>query len=137
MEPERMYPVVVLGRELPPWNGPSPYRSTQDPFHVLPFFHSNVLPAVWDRYHQWLRPAKAMDGTNVLVRFGSNEVTIADALSLAPGQWLTDNILHFFTNSMKRTFKIKSSAVVFFSFYFLTLLFNEGHAEESLEDAFS
>jgi Ulp1 family protease len=116
---------------------PFPYRSAQDPFNVLPLFHSHVLPAVWDRYHQWLRSAVAMDVTHVLVHFGTNRVTIGDALTLALEEWLTDNILHFFTNSMKSTFKIKSSAVVFFSSYFLTLLFNKGHADKSLEDTFS
>jgi hypothetical protein len=35
---------------------------------------------------------------------------------------------------MKWTFKIKISVLIFFSSYFLTLLFNEGHANANVED---
>ena len=38
---------------------------------------------------------------------------------------------------MKTTFKIKSPGSVFFSSFFLTLLFNEGHANANVEDTFS
>jgi Ulp1 family protease len=37
---------------------------------------------------------------------------------------------------MKRTFKIKRSFLLYFSSYFLTLLFNDGHAGPNVEDAF-
>jgi Ulp1 family protease len=78
----------------------------------------------------WLR----RDGSDADVRFGTNVVTVDDCL---PGQWLRVNVLHYFTSTMKRTFKIKSSGLVFFSSYFLTLLFNEGHSDANVEDTFS
>jgi Ulp1 family protease len=81
--------------------------------------------------------AARQDGNGVLVRFGTNVVTVENLLSLAPGQWLCDNMLHYFTNTMERTFKIKSPGLVFFSSYFLTLLFNEGHADANVENTFS
>jgi hypothetical protein len=79
-------------------------------------FRLQVLPGDWDGYRRWLRLAAHRDGTDVLVRFGTNVVTVEDCLSLAPGQWLRDNILHYFTSTMKRTFKIKSSGLGFFFF---------------------
>ena len=114
MEPEPTYPDVVSSTNLPPWSGPSPYQSMQDPFHVLPMFRLPVMPAEWDEYHRWLRLAKHQDGSDVLVKFGTNVVTVEDCRSLAPGKWLCDNILHYFTSTMKRTFKIKSPGLVFF-----------------------
>jgi hypothetical protein len=53
-----------------------------------------VSPADWDRYCQWLRLAEGQDGTNILVPFGTNVVTVDDCLSFAPGEWFRDNILH-------------------------------------------
>jgi hypothetical protein len=114
MEQEPVHPVVVSSTDLPPWSGPPPYRSVQDPFHVLPMFRLQVLPGDWDGYRWWLRLAARRDGSNVLVRFGTNVVTVEDCLSLAPGQWLRDNVLHYFTSTMKRTLKIKSSGLLFF-----------------------
>ncbi len=116
MQQEPTYPVVVQATELPPWDGPSPYRSVQDPSDILPMFQLDVPPADWERYLQWLRMAEHRDGNDILVRFGTNIVTVDDCLSLAPGQWLHDNILHYFTSTMKRTFKIKSSDLVKFFF---------------------
>jgi hypothetical protein len=113
MEPEPTYPVVVSSTNLPPWSGPFPYRSVQDPFHVLPMFRLPVMPAEWDEYRRWLRLAAHQDGSDVLVKFGTNVVTVEDCLSLAPGQWLRDNILHYFPSTMKTTFKIKSTGAVF------------------------
>jgi Ulp1 family protease len=81
--------------------------------------------------------AEHRDGSDVLVKFGTNVVTVEDCLSLAPEQWLRDNILHYFTSTMRTTFKIKSPGSVFFSSFFLTLLFNEGHANANVEDTFS
>jgi hypothetical protein len=97
------------------------------------------MPAEWDGYCRWLRLAEHRDGSDVLVKFGTNVVTVEDCLSLAPGQWLRDNILHYFTSTMKTTFKIKSADSVFFSSFFLTLLFNGGHANANanVEDTFS
>jgi hypothetical protein len=137
MEPEPTYPVLVSSTNLPPWSGPFPYRSMQDPFHVLPMFRLPVMPAQWDGYRQWLRLAEHRDGSNVLVKFGTNVATVEDCLLLAQGQWLRDNILHYFTTTMKTTFKIKSPGSVFFSSFFLTLFFNEGHANANVEDTFS
>jgi Ulp1 family protease len=76
------------------------------------------MPAEWDGYRRWLRLAEHLDGSDVLVKFGTNLVTVEDCLSLAPGQWLCDNILHYFTSIMKTTFKIKSPGSVFFSSFF-------------------
>ena len=137
MQQEPTYPVVVQATELPPWDGPSPYRSLQDPAVILPMFQLDVPPADWERYLQWLQIAEDRNGTDILVQFGTNIVTVADCLSLAPGQWLFDNILHYFTSTMKRTFKIRTTDLVFFSSYFLTLLFNEGHADPKVADTFS
>ena len=95
------------------------------------------MPAEWDGYRRWLRLAEHRDGSDVLVKFGTNVVTVEDCLSLAPGQWLRDNILHYFTSTMKTTFKIKSTGAVFFSSFFLTLLFNEGHANANVKDTLS
>jgi hypothetical protein len=95
------------------------------------------MPAEWDGYRLWLRLAEHQDGSDVLVKFGTNVVTVEDCLLLALGQWLRDNILHYFTSTMKTTFKIKSPGSVFFSSFFLTLLFNEGHANANVEDTFS
>jgi hypothetical protein len=67
---------------------------------------------------------------------GTNQVLIQDTVTLRPAEWLTDNILHYFTHSVKRIFKIKNSVLVFFSSYFLTLLFNEGHSNSDLENKF-
>ena len=114
MQQEPTYPVVVQATELPPWDGPSPYRSLQDPAVILPMFQLDVPPADWARYLQWLQIAEDQNGTDMLVQFGTNIVTLDDCLSLAPGQWLCDNILRYFTSTMKRTFKIKSSDLVFF-----------------------
>jgi Ulp1 family protease len=72
-----------------------------------------------------LRLAQSPPDNNVLVRSGTNVVSIADAISLKPQEWLFDSILHYFTNQMKRAFKIKSSVLGFFPCV-LTLLFNEG-----------
>jgi hypothetical protein len=77
-EQEPTYPVVVPLTDLPPWSGPPPYCSAQDPFHALPMFPPHVSPADCDRYHRY-------------------------------------NILHYFTNTMKRSFKIKSSVLLYFS----------------------
>jgi Ulp1 family protease len=66
------------------------------------------MPAEWDGYCRWLRLAAHRDGSDVLVKFGTNVVTVEDCLLLAPGQWLRDNILHYFTSTMKTTFKIKA-----------------------------
>ncbi len=137
MQREPTYPVVVQATELPPWDGPSPYRSLQDPAVILPMFQLDVPPADWARYLQWLQIAEDRKGTDILVQFGTNIVTVADCLSLAPEQWLFDNILHYFTSTMKRTFKIRTTDLVFFSSYFLTLLFNEGHADPKVADTFS
>jgi hypothetical protein len=38
---------------------------------------------------------------------------------------------------MKRSFKIKSSVLLYFSSFFLTLLFNEGHADPKVDNTFS
>jgi Ulp1 family protease len=84
-----------------------------------------------------LQIAEDRDGTDILVQFGTNIVTVADCLSLAPGQWIFDNILQYFTSTMKRTFKIRTTDLVFFSSYFLTLLFNEGYADAKVTDTFS
>ena len=137
MQQEPTYPVVVQGNELPPWDGPSPYRSLQDPAVILPMFQLDVPPADWARYLQWLQIAEDRNGTDILVQFGTNIVTVADCLSLAPEQWLFDNILHYFTSTMKKTFKIRTTDLVFFSSYFLTLLFNEGHDDPKVADTFS
>ena len=137
MQQEPTYPVVVQATELPPWDGPSPYRSLQDPSDILPMFQLDVPPADWERYRQWLHMAERREGNDILVRFGTNVVTVNDCLLLAPGQWLCDNILHYFTSTMKTTFKIKSPAAGFFSSFFLTLLFNEGHDDPNVEDTFS
>ena len=133
---EPTYPDFGLSTELPPRVGPFPYSSSQDPSLVLPLFYLEVSPEDWDRYDRWWRSAVSLDGSKVLVRFDTNRVLIEDALSLKPGTWLTDNILHYFTHSVKRIFKIKSSVLVFFSSYFLTLLFNEGHANSGLVNKF-
>jgi hypothetical protein len=137
MKPEPTYPVVVSSTDLPPWSGPYPYRSVHDPFHVLPMFRLPVMPAEWDGYRQWLRLAEHRDGSDVLVKFGTKILTVEDCLPLAPMQWLRDNILHYFTSTMKTTFKIKSPGSVFFSSFFLTLLFNVGHANANVEYTFS
>jgi Ulp1 family protease len=100
-------------------------------------FRLQVLPGDWDVYCRWLRLAARRDGSGVVVRFGTNVVAVDDCLLLAPGQWLRDNVLHYFTSTMKRTFKIKSPGLVFVSSYFLTLLFNEGHSDANVEDTFS
>jgi Ulp1 family protease len=100
-------------------------------------FRLDVPLADWERYLQWLHMAERQDSNDILVRFGTNIVIVDDCLLLAPGQWLHDNILPYFTSTMKRTFKIKTSDLVFFSFFFLTLLFNEGHANAKVEDTFS
>jgi hypothetical protein len=100
-------------------------------------FRLPLLPGDWDGYHRWLRLAARRDGSDVLVRFGTNVVTVEDCLLLATGQWLRDKILHYFTSTtMERTLKIKSSGLVFFS-TFLTLLLNGGHSNANVEDMFS
>jgi Ulp1 family protease len=86
-------------------------------------------------YHRWLCLAQSLPGDNELLRSGFNVVTVADAASLKPKEWLVNSILHYFTKTCKRTFKNKSSVLVLFSSYFLSLLFNEGHAD--LEGKFS
>jgi Ulp1 family protease len=130
---EPTYPDVVLAKKSPPWDGPFPYSSSQDPSLVLPLFYLEVSPEDWDRYERWWRSAVGLDGSKVLVRFGTNQVLIQDAVTLRPAEWLADNILHYFTHSVERIFKIKNSVLVFFSSYFLTLLFNEGHSNPDLE----
>jgi Ulp1 family protease len=133
---ESTYPYVVLATESPPWDGPFPYSSSQVPSLVLPLFYLEVSPEDWDRYERWWHSAVGLDGSKVLVRFGTNQVLIQDALTLRPAEWLTDNILHYFTHSVKRIFKIKNSVLVFLSSYFLALLFNKGHSNPDLENKF-
>jgi hypothetical protein len=116
---EPAYPDVVLATESPPWDGPFPYSSSQDPSLVLPLFYLEVSPEDWDRYERWWRSAVGLDGSKVLVRFGTNQVLIQDAVTLRPAEWLTDNILHYFTHSVKRTFKIKNSVLVILFFLLL------------------
>jgi hypothetical protein len=133
---EPTYPDVVLATESPPWDGPFPYSSSQDPSLVLPLFYLEVSPEDWDWYERWWRSAVGLGGSKVLVCFGTNQVQIQDAVTLRPAEWLADNILHYFTHSVKRVFKIKNSVFVFFSSYFLTLLLNEGHSNPDLENKF-
>jgi hypothetical protein len=97
---EPTYPDVVLATESPPWGGsppwegPFPYSSSQDPSLVLPLFYSEVSPEDLDWYERWWRSAVGLDGSKVLVRFGTTQVLIQDAVTLIPAEWLTDNILH-------------------------------------------
>ena len=97
MEHEPIYPAVILPAELPPGNGPFPYHSTTDPQDRLPVFYSILTPADWTRYHQWLRFAGRLSLVDVVAERES--VCVEDALSLSPGTWLTDPILHFFTDA--------------------------------------
>jgi hypothetical protein len=133
---EPTYSDAVLATESPHWDGPFPYSSSQDPSLVLPLFYLEVSPEDWDWYERWWRSAVGLDGSKVLVRFGTNQVLIQDAVTLRPVEWLADNILHYFTHSVKRIFKIKNSVLVFLSSCFLTLLFNEGHSNPDLENKF-
>jgi hypothetical protein len=98
---------------------------------MLPLFYLEISLEGWDRYEWWWRSAVGLDGSKVLVCFGTKQVLIQDAVTLRPEEWLADNILHYFTHSAKRIFKIKNSILVFFSSYFLTLLFNKGHSNPS------
>jgi hypothetical protein len=97
---EPTYPDVVLATESPPWDGPFPYSSSQDPSLVLPLFYLEVPPEDWDQYERWWRSTVGLDGSNILVCFGTNQVLIQDTLTLRPAEWLTDNILHYFTHSV-------------------------------------
>jgi hypothetical protein len=137
MEQEPMYPVVVLPTTLPPWNVNIPteaYKTVE--MNASPMFHLHVSPADWERYHWWLRLAQSLPSNNILVRSGTDIVTVVDATSLKLQGWLVDSILHYFMNKLKRIFKIKISVLlIFFSSFFSTLLFNDGHA--NLEGTFS
>jgi hypothetical protein len=99
---EPTYSDAVLATESPPWDGPFPYSSSQDPSLVLPLFYLEVSPEDWDWYERWWRSAVGLDGSKVLVRFGTNQVLIQDAVTLRPVEWLADNILYYFTHSLKR-----------------------------------
>ena len=110
MAQSTMYPVLIKPDELPPWNGPYPYSSDEEPGNLLPVFSEDVSPVEWARYHRWLESSRNLDPNDVVVR----GVTVYQAQSLAPGQWLYDSILHYFTKSLKSTFRIHESSVVFF-----------------------
>jgi hypothetical protein len=83
---EPTYPDVVLATESPSWDDPFPYSSSQDPSLVLPLFYLEVSPEDWDRYERWWRSAAGLDGSKVLVHFGTNQVLIQDAITLRPHQ---------------------------------------------------
>jgi hypothetical protein len=53
-----------------------------------------------------------------ICQVGRDIVSVYDGKTLARGMWL-DNILDYFTNTLKKTFQIRSSSVILFSFFFL------------------
>ena len=136
MEHEPIYPAVILPADLPPWNGPFPYHSTTDPRDRLPVFYSILTPADWTRYHRWIRFAERLSPLDVVaVR---ETVTVHDALTLRPGEWLNDRILHYFTDAWLNTpVDSHSSCVAFFPSFFITLLVNDGHMDPKLVGTFS
>jgi hypothetical protein len=131
-----MYAVVLLPSKLWPLEVLPPYFSPQDPGDKLPLFHSQLTPADWDRYHQLLNWSNTIDAKDKILRLGNDLMNVAQARTLAPVQWLNKRILHYFTNSLKRTLKIKESSVLFFSSYYLTKWLNLDHANKSLEGRF-
>ena len=136
MEHEPIYPAVILPAELPPGNGPFPYHSTTDPQDRLPVFYSILTPADWTRYHQWLRFAGRLSLVDVVAERES--VCVEDALSLSPGTWLTDPILHFFTDAwLHMPVDSHAPCVAFFPSFFISLLLNDFHMDPKLEGTFS
>ena len=136
MEHEPIYPAVFLPSKLPPWNGPFPYQSTEDPRDRLLMFPSILTPVDWTRYNRWLCFAKHLSPVEVVaVR---ETVTVADALSLKPGIWLYDRILHYFTDAwLNMTVESQTRLVAFSLSSFITLLLNNFNADLRLVGTFS
>ena len=131
--PARMYPVLLMPDDLPPWDGPFPYSSLVEPAQHVPIFSGNVPPEEVERYHRWLRLSRNLPDDDLVV-IG---VTVSDVQSLAPEKWLVDSLLHYFAKSVKSTLRIQDFSVVYVPSFFLTLLFNEGHVDSNVEHKFA
>ncbi len=104
MEEEPIYPDFVRScDEIQPGDLPNCYSSAIDNTSSLPIFQADLDDANlddddWTRCNLWQREATGLDQNAPLAESGHTVVTVCDARTLRPCEWLNDTILTYFTD---------------------------------------
>ena len=127
------YPLLV-GADEPPPPGVSPPYVGSNLTGSLEFFRDTASDEEWVMYHAWLQEVNddRYYCSDELVATDSNPITITDAYTLRPGEWIVDSVLHYVPNSMKPILGLTDPSVHFFTSFFLTKLMQEGNADPKI-----
>ena len=128
--------------EIQPVDLPNCYSSAMDNTSSLPIFQADLDDANlddddWTRYRLWLREATGLDQNAALAESGHTVVTVCDARTLRPCEWLNDTILTYFTDLFQNSPRFHKTSALFFSPFFVTKLFNLGHEDEEVVGTFA
>ena len=103
----------------------------QDTATDMPFFREKLTSEERSRYTDWVATQQTRTGKNlkkqVLLKVDGETLTVDNALTLRPGIWLMDPVIHLAVKGSKKFNDIiNDRSVLFFPSWFLTTLYQLG-----------
>jgi hypothetical protein len=102
-------------------------------------FQDSASDEDWSRYNRWItRQAETRRSFNGLVAIAEREIFDNSHLfTLAFDTFMTDNFLTYVVKSIKYKIRLTEASVAFFSSFFFTKLYREGHEDPTLRNKYS